>query len=557
MYDYLRLLIMRYINLQTGHLGQRLHRLFCTVLAGRFLRQLPIAALLLLPLAACRDNANPPTQEIAPYSIPAQPDIASLQAAMTAGQLSAVTLTQHYLNRIGELNPELLAVVEINPQALELAAALDAERAAGRIRSPLHGIPVLLKDNIDTADAMQTTAGSLALMDAPTPARDAFVVQKLRDSGAVILGKTNLSEWANFRSTQSSSGWSARGGQTRNAHNPAITPCGSSSGSGVAVAADLAVLAVGTETDGSIICPAANNGIVGIKPTLGLISRSGIIPIAHSQDTAGPMARTVADAATMLSAMTGFDPADAVTGLHNIPYTDYRFALRSGGLQGKRIGVMRHLFGRNAQVDALMQQSLQVLRDAGATLIDVNPQIPPELADAEYQVLLYEFKFGLNRYLSARGGQYLSLSDLIAFNEANAAQEMPHFGQEIFIDAQTRGDLSSPAYLEALRFSKMTSQGIIDELIRSDGLDALLAPSNGPGWPIDLENGDNPGAVNYVSSSGLAAISGYPSITVPAGRIDGLPVGISLMGTAFSEPELITLAYDFEQQLKSGNKAGE
>lgn len=524
----------------------------CTLLR---LRQLMRHALIrpvlltamLATLGACRDNTPEPAAEPEPYVIPAQPDIASLQAAMTAGQLDAVRLTSHYLARIEQFNPALKAVVEVNPDALALAAALDAERAAGRIRSALHGIPVLLKDNIDTADAMKTTAGSLALMEAPTPARDAFVVRQLREAGAVILGKTNLSEWANFRSADASSGWSARGGQTRNAHHPAITPCGSSSGSGVAVAADLAVLAVGTETDGSIICPAANNGIVGIKPTLGLVSRSGIIPIAHSQDTAGPMARTVADAATLLSAMTGLDSADVITGLHNVPYTDYRFALRSGGLQGKRIGVMRHLFGQNAAVDAQMEASLQVLREAGATLIDVHPQIPPTLGDAEYQVLLYEFKFGLNRYLAARGGDYLSLADLIAFNEANAAQEMPYFGQDIFIEAQSKGDLSDSAYLEALRFAKVTSQGIIDGLLREHGLDALLAPSNAPGWPIDLENGDNPGAVNYVSSSSLAAISGYPSITVPAGLVDGLPVGISLMGTAFSEPELISMAHDFEQ----------
>ncbi len=523
---------------------------FLNVFAAARIKPLLCGFTLMLVLVSCRDQAPEP-EVVSRYDIPANPDIASLQAAMTAGQLSAVTLTTHYLTRIEQLNPDLLAVVEVNPDALELAAALDAERAAGRIRSPLHGIPVLLKDNIDTADRMKTTAGSLALMDAPTPARDAFVVRQLREAGAVILGKTNLSEWANFRSGDSSSGWSARGGQTRNAHHPDITPCGSSSGSGVAVAADLTVLAVGTETDGSIICPAANNGIVGIKPTLGLISRSGIIPIAHSQDTAGPMARTVADAATMLSAMTGLDTADAVTGLHNVPYTDYRFSLRSGGLQGKRIGVMRHLFGRNAAVDALMEENLQLLRDAGATIIDVNPQIPPALGDAEYQVLLYEFKFGLNRYLAGRGGQYRSLAELIAFNEANAAQQMPHFGQDIFIEAQTKGELTDTAYLEALRFSKVTSQGIIDELIRSEGLDALMAPSNAPGWPIDLANGDNPGAVNYVSSSSLAAISGYPSITVPAGFIDGLPVGISFMGTAFSEPELITIAHDFELHSKA------
>jgi len=488
------------------------------------------------------DNVGPE-----PYTIPEYPDVASLQVAMASGQLDAVTLTEHYLARIEQLNPDLKAVVEINPDALELAAQLDRERAEGNVRSPLHGIPVLLKDNMDTADSMKTTAGSLALIDAPTPARDAYVVLKLREAGAVILGKTNMTEWANFRSRNASSGWSARGGQTRNAVNPAFTPCGSSAGSAVAVAADLAVLAVGTETDGSIICPSANNGIVGIKPTVGLISRSGLIPISHSQDTAGPMARTVADAATMLTVMTGVDPSDAITGLFNVPYTDYRFALRTGGLQGKRIGVMRHMEGRNPGVDALLEETLKILTRAGATIVDVHPEIPAELSAAEYQVLLHEFKFGINRYLNARGGPHRSLSALVVFNQTNAASEMEYFGQDIFLEAQRTTDLSDPNYLEALRYSKTTSQSIIDGLLSSENLDALLAPSNGPGWPIDLQNGDNPGAVNYVSSASLAAISGYPSITVPAGTVHGLPVGISFMGTAFSELELITIAYDFEQ----------
>lgn len=516
-------------------------------------RSVFVISVLVATLAACsgRDeeisSENPVIFAPKVLSIPERPVVSVLQAAMSAGQLDAVRLTSHYLERIQQLNPELNAIIEVNPEALEIAAALDAERTQGQVRSPLHGIPVLLKDNIDTADAMKTTAGSLALLEAPQPQRDAFIVQKLREAGAVILGKTNLSEWANFRSRQATSGWSARGGQTRNAFDMQASPCGSSAGSAVALAADLAVLAVGTETNGSIICPAANNAIVGIKPTVGLLSRNGIIPIAHSQDTAGPMARTVTDAATMLTVMTGVDPGDAITGLHNVPYTDYRFALTRGGLQGKRIGVMRHLSGQNADVDALLEQKLELMRAAGAILVDVYPQIPDDLQRVEFQVLLHEFKFGLNRYLESRGGPYKNLAALIEFNERNADQEMPHFGQDILISAEQVGDLSSPEYLQALRYVKSSSQGLINGLLESESLDALLAPSNGPAWQIDLIKGDNPSAVNYVSSANLAAIAGYPNITVPAGTIKGMPVGLSFMGSAFSEMELINIAFDFEQ----------
>ena len=482
------------------------------------------------------------------FDVPQDPDIRALQQAMAADQLSAEELTRHYLERIATFNPALLAVVEINPDALAIAIELDKERAAGIVRSPLHGIPVLLKDNIDTADKMKSTGGSLALMEAPMPAQDAFVVQQLRAAGAVILGKANLSEWANFRSVTSSSGWSARGGQTVNAYNAEITPCGSSAGSAVAVSADLTVLAVGTETDGSLICPASNNGIVSIKPTLGLISRSGIIPIAHSQDTAGPMTRSVADAAAMLSGMTGADAADPITGERATSALDYTSYLQTGTLQGKRIGVLRHLSGRNPAVDQLLELQLAVLRAGGATLVDLYPEIPAEMGNSEYQVLLYEFKYGINQYLSQRGGETTSLADLIAFNEANAEQEMPWFAQEIFEQAQEKGDLTQPEYLEALSYSKLSSKGLLDQLLESEQLDALVAPSNGPGWKIDLENGDNGGSVNYVSSASLAAISGYPSITVPAGFINDLPVGISFIGAAFSEPELIAIAYDYEQR---------
>ncbi len=484
--------------------------------------------------------------------VPAWADIETLQDAMQDGELTAVALTEYYLQRIATYNDSLRAVIEVNPDALDIAARLDQERASGNVRSALHGMPVLLKDNIDTADAMKTTAGSYALLFAPTPAEDAFLVQQLREAGAVILGKANLSEWANFRSTSSSSGWSARGGQARNPYNPLHTPCGSSSGSGVAVAADLTLLAVGTETNGSIICPSANNSVVGIKPTLGLISRSGVIPIAHSQDTAGPMTRTVADAAVMLSVMAGSDPQDAITdnpqAQSHVDYTQY---LQADALSGKRIGVMRSLFGRNAPLDALMESQLDELRSAGATVVDIELGGSRELSEASYQVLLYEFKNDLNAYLRNRGGFYQSLEHLIRFNEVNASLQMPWFAQEIFLEAQATTNLNDPAYLEALQQAKSISQSRLDDALTDNQLDAIVAPSNGPGWLIDLENGDDGSSVNYVSSSGLAAIAGYPAITVPAGYIDGMPVGISFFGAAFSEPQLIALAFAYEQRTQA------
>lgn len=520
---------------------------------------LPILTLSLsLLLVACgREPAGmqEPDTAILPAPQPLvleEASIHELQSMMAQGSLSAVTLVEYYLQRIESLNPGLNAVLEINPEALAIAAALDAERRAGNVRSPMHGIPVLLKDNIDTADSMKTTAGSLALLDAPAPARDAFLVRQLREAGAVILGKTNLSEWANFRSSQSSSGWSGRGGQTRNPYDPAYTPCGSSAGSGVAVAANMTSVAVGTETDGSIICPAANNGIVGIKPSLGLISRSGIIPIAHSQDTAGPMARTVSDAAVLLSVMVGADPDDAITenGV-SAEIIDYTRFLQAGALSGKRIGVLRNLFGRNAQVDQLMEEQLQILQEAGAELVDVDMSPPAAFNAAEFEVLLYEFKHDLNAYLQNRGGEHRSLADLIRFNRDHAETAMPYFGQELFEQAQNRGELTDPAYLEASTNSKRWSQGLIDDALQSLQLHALVAPSNGPGWAIDLEQGDQPASVDYVSSSGLAAVSGYPSITVPAGFIAGRPVGLSFFAGAFSEPELLALAYAYEQRSKA------
>lgn len=473
--------------------------------------------------------------------------VAGLQAAMASGQTTARKITEGYLARIAELDKKLNSIIELNPDALEIADRCDAERKSGKRVGPLHGIPILIKDNIDTADRMKTSAGSLALVDAPRPRQDAFIVKQLREAGAVILAKTNLSEWANFRSTKSSSGWSGRGGQT---HNPYIldrNPCGSSSGSGASIAANLAAIAVGTETDGSIICPSATCGLVGIKPTLGLVSRSGIIPIAHSQDTAGPMTRTVADAAALLNVLVGADPSDEITtGKRERP--DYTSFLKKDGLRGMRIGVARQYFGRNSKVDKLIEPLLQVLKDGGATLIDVTFPKLQDFGDAEYEVLLYEFKEDLNKYLSNRGGANRSLKDLIAFNEKNADREMPYFGQEIFLQAEAKGDLNERAYKIALLQSKlMTQEQGIDAVVDKDKLDAIVAPSGGVAWLTDLVGGD----CGVFESSSLAAVAGYPNITVPAGFVQGLPAGISFFGKAFTEPKLITAAYAFEQLTKA------
>lgn len=470
--------------------------------------------------------------------------VATLREAIASGQMSSKKITEAYIARIATLDKKLNSIIELNPDAVAIAEHCDQERlVANRVFSPLHGIPVLLKDNIDTADKMKTTAGSLALVDAPKPKQDSFIVQQLRAAGAVILGKTNLSEWANFRSTKSSSGWSGRGGQT---HNPYVldrNPCGSSSGSGAAMAANLAAVAVGTETDGSIICPSATCGIVGIKPTLGLVSRSGIIPIAHSQDTAGPMCRTVTDAAILLTVLAGSDPNDAATAHANAERKDYTLFLQKDGLKGMRIGIGRQYFGRNDKVDKLIEPQLEILKRGGATLIDVTFPKLRDFGDAEFEVLLYEFKADLNKYLSGRSTN-MTLSDLIKFNERNAAKEMPYFGQEIFIQAQEKSDLNDRAYRIALLQTKlMTQEQGIDGVMDKDKLDAIVAPSGGPAWPTDLVGGD----CGVFESSSVAAVAGYPNITVPAGYVQELPIGISFFGRAFSEPTLIKIAYAFEQ----------
>jgi amidase len=473
---------------------------------------------------------------------------------MRAGEQTARSITEQFLARIDDVDrrgPAINSVIEVNPDALAIADARDRERRDGGTRGPLHGIPILLKDNVDTADRMHTSAGSLALARS-TPARDAFLVQRLRDAGVVILGKTNLSEWANFRSTRSSSGWSGRGGQTRNPYALDRNPCGSSSGSAAAVSANLAACAIGTETDGSIVCPASACGIVGIKPTLGLVSRSGVIPIAHSQDTAGPMARTVADAAALLGVLTGVDPRDRATvASTGRSHTDYTGFLDPGGLRGARIGVARNYFGFSDAVDHAMNDAIAAMKSAGATIVDpANIATKGRFDDSEFEVLLYEFKADLNAYLAGLGPQApaRSLADLIAFNERNREREMPFFGQEIFVMAQKKGPLTTRAYRQALAKNHRLSRAEgIDAVIARHRLDAIVAPTGGPAWPTDLLNGDH----FTGGSSTMAAVAGYPSITIPAGSVFGLPVGISFFASAYTEPKLIRLAYALEQTLKA------
>jgi amidase len=480
--------------------------------------------------------------------------ITDAQAAMSAGRISARRLTEMYLERIERIDrrgPALNSVIETNPEAASIAEALDRERKAGRVRGPLHGVPVLIKDNVGTADRMETTAGSLALVGA-RPRSDAFIVARLREAGAIIIGKTNLSEWANFRSTHSSSGWSGRGGQTRNPYALDRNPCGSSSGSGAAVSSNLCVVAVGTETDGSIVCPSGTCGIVGIKPTLGLVSRSGIIPIAHSQDTAGPMARTVTDAAIMLKTLIALDPTDPVPwkGLRIPGAQDFTRALDPAGLRGARIGVARKFFGFNDAVDKLMADAIDVMKREGATIVD-PADIPThgKLDAPEFEVLLFEFKTDINKYLAslAPGDHPRTLKDLIDFNEKNRDREMSYFGQEIFTKAEAKGPLTDPAYIKALNSSKALAQAQgIDALMTKNKLDAIIAPTGGPAWTTDLVNGDH----FTGGSSTPAAVAGYPNVQVPAGYVYGLPVGISFFGRAFTEARLIRLAYAYEQATK-------
>ena len=459
--------------------------------------------------------------------------LADLAARFGSGELTARALTEAYLARIEDLDrtgPELRSVIETNPDALAIADALDAERRAGHVRGPLHGIPVLVKDNIDTADAMKTTAGSLALVGS-RPARDAAVVARLRDAGAVLLGKTNLSEWANFRSTRSSSGWSARGGQCRNPYALDRNPCGSSSGSGVAVSANLCAVAVGTETDGSIVCPSTVNGVVGIKPTIGLVSQAGIVPISHTQDTAGPMARTVTDAAALLAALAEEEVA---------------FVLDPDALRGARIGVARNMAGFHDRVDALFEDALAALRALGAEVVD-PADVPhaTELEEPEWEVLACEFKADLEAYLAAASGDVpRTLAELIDFNRAHADDEMPFFGQELFERSVEKGPLTDPAYLEALATcGRLSRDEGLDAVFAEHRLDVVVAPTGAPAWLTDHVDGDH-----YVGgSSSPAAVAGYPSLTVPMGSVAGLPVGLSFIGRPRADGRMIGFGFAFER----------
>jgi amidase len=489
---------------------------------------------------------------IAASAASAQPRIVEatidqLQQEMAAGRTSAESLTRESLSRISRYDRKgTNAVIETNPDAVAIATQLDAERRAGKVRGPLHGIPVLLKDNIDTGDRMLTTAGSLALAGAPA-AQDAFVVRKLREAGAVILGKTNLSEWANIRSSKSSSGWSARGGQTTNAYAKERNPCGSSSGTGTAIAASYAVVGVGTETDGSIVCPSSVAALVGLKPTVGLVSRSGIIPISHSQDTAGPMTRTVAGAAALLSAIAGVDPQDAATqAAQGHVEADYRKFLAGTDLNGVRIGVARkRVTGYSPHADRLFDQAIADLKKLGAEIVD--PADFGSLGDYdedEMEVLMYELKAGMNAYLARRTGVAVkTLEDVIAFNVKNAAREMPHFGQDLFEKAQAKGPLTDQAYIQAAEKARRLAREGIDKPLADQKLDAIIAPTGSPAWLTDHLNGDS----FQGSSSSPAAVAGYPSITVPMGFAGGLPVGLSLVGTAWSEGKLLRIAHAYEQ----------
>jgi len=506
---------------------------------------------LMLALAACQPA---PPQAAAPPAptdfIYAELDVADLQSRMQSGELDSRRLTQAYLDRIAAIDkagPQLNAVIELNPDALKEAALRDVERRANAVRGPLHGIPVLLKDNID-AVPMATSAGSLALKDF-RPGQDAFLVRRLREAGAVILGKANLSEWANFRSMHSTSGWSGRGGQTRNPYALDRNPCGSSSGSAVAVSANLAAISVGTETDGSILCPAAINGVVGLKPTVGLVSRQGILPISHSQDTAGPIARNVADAALLLGVLAGRDPADAAT--TNAAWNttlDYSARLKPGALKGARIGVLRSKADIHPDAAAALEEALRVLREAGAIVVDAEIPTDGQWNADELDLMLYEFKHGLERYLAERNAPLTTLTQLIGYNQQYRLSEMPYFGQDLFERANDKGGLGEAEYITARsRARRLAGPEGIDAALKAQQLDALVAPTTGPAWLTDHKAGDHFPGAGY----GAAAVAGYPSLTIPMGHSDGLPLGLTFMGPAWSEARLIALGYDYEQRTRA------
>jgi amidase len=509
-------------------------------------------------LSSCtkpRDEGNTIEEPASGEFILSEITIDDLQQKMQSGELTARSIAEMYLKRIQEIDkagPALNSVIELNPDALGIADTLDKERKEGKVRGPLHGIPVLIKDNIDTGDNMMTTAGSLAL-EGHKAAKDAFIITELRKAGAVLLGKTNLSEWANFRSTRSSSGWSSRGGQTKNPYVLDRSPCGSSSGSGTAVAANLCAVAIGTETDGSIHCPASINGIAGIKPTVGLWSRSGIIPISHSQDTAGPMARTVRDAVILLGSLTASDPEDAASAKRSGKvWNDYTEFLKADGLQGKKIGVEKSFLKGHEAIDALLQQALEVMKSKGATIVEVGLiEKLKALEGLEFEVLKYEFKDGLNRYLAKANASVKSLQDVIDFNNQNEGKAMPFFKQDILDSSQVKADLKDRDYIDRVTKLQRTTRNAIDDLLKDQGLIAICGPTNGPSWCIDLINGDSFTGYGMYSP---AAVAGYPSITVPMGMAFGLPVGLSFIGTAFAEPDLIAVGYAYEQASKKREK---
>ncbi len=475
-----------------------------------------------------------------------------LQQKMKDGKYTSRSIVELYLKRIQQIDkngPKINSVIEINPDALAIADTMDSERKAGKLRSTLHGIPILIKDNIDTADKMQTTAGATAL-EGNIANKDAFIVKKLREAGAVILGKTNLSEWANFRSSKSSSGWSSRGGQTKNPYMLDRSPCGSSAGSGAAVAANLCAIAIGTETDGSITCPASINGVVGIKPTVGLVGRSGIIPISHTQDTAGPLSRTVRDAAILLGILTGIDPDDEKTKESTgKSYVDYDQFLDINGLKGKRIGYEKKPQSENQYINAEFKKAIEIMQQLGAEVIEISylDKISA-LGDSEYEVLKYEFKYGVNHYLSPANAKVKTLKEVIEFNKKNEDTAMPYFKQDILEMCEEKGGLETKEYLKALESSHNGSKKIIDEVMKQNKLDAICGITIGPACSIDVVYGDRWGDVSLTMP---AAVSGYPHITVPCGMVYELPVGLSFFGAAYSEPALISIGFAYEQASKN------
>ncbi|MDB5008387.1 MAG: amidase [Mucilaginibacter sp.] len=524
-----------------------------------FLKTGSLAGLTLSTLAVASCNLAPADKKQEETAGNEKPDdfalnevtIDTLQQKMQSKEYTSRSITEMYLKRINDIDksgPKLNAVIELNKDALSIADAMDKERAAGKVRGPLHGIPMLIKDNISTGDTMHTTAGALAIAD-NIAKEDAFIIKKLRAAGAVLLGKTNLSEWANFRSTHSTSAWSSRGGQTRCPYILDRNPSGSSAGSGSAASANLCAIAIGTETDGSIVSPSSVNGLVGIKPTVGLWSRTGIIPISKTQDTAGPMGRTVRDAAILLSALAGEDSQDScTTASKGKVEADYTKFLDANGLQGKRIGIEKSAMKLGPAMDGLFQQAIEILKSKGATIVEVelNKQLKP-IGNAEFTVLLYEFKDGLNKYLGAATSKVRSLADVIAFNKQNEAKAMPFFKQETLELAQKKGDLNQKEYLDALQKTTGITRKAIDSILKDNNLDAIVAPTNGFAGCIDLVNGDYD---NGFSFSGPAAMAGYPHITVPMGYAHGLPAGISFISSAYKEGDIIKLGYAYEQASK-------